>query len=261
MKFDKNVDPELIAEYMEVQERKKVLKNLLGEAFSSDFCNLEFSKILSSVGANSESVILDLGANIGQQIKDTIDIGATIHAFEPHPVIFDLLVRGYGEYENAILLNAAAGASRGKFRLFYKGNAEDVNGGATLLPWKVTGGDNVIDRMKKDSTSKFADVDCYNISEYIENLGKKVKILKIDVEGLEYAILDNLMKTGQIHNIEYILFEDHADCFMYKTWFDIAIKSINRFKNSQIETKIMVWNGFSENNDQILSQIMSKNQV
>ena len=104
--------------YQEVELKTALLNKLLVENFSDRFCDLSFSEILEIIGADSNSLILDLGANIGQQIDESKSFGVIIHAFEPHPVIFNLLSQKYGNSKNVTLLNAAAGTDTGKFRLF-----------------------------------------------------------------------------------------------------------------------------------------------
>ena len=62
--------------------------------------------------------------------------------------------------------------------------------------------------MKK---SKYIFVDTINFSKYIfDNFDRKDKIvLKIDIEGEEYNMLEDMIRTGSIYYINYIFCEWH----------------------------------------------------
>ena len=47
------------------------------------------------------------------------------------------------------------------------------------------------------------------ISNFIKNLNQPVKIIKIDVEGTEADVLNDLFDSGLIYEIEHILVETH----------------------------------------------------
>ena len=222
------------------------LKKMIRRVFDLEHEREDFVEMLNLVGVKEGDLIIDLGANLGQQIDPALDAGAEIHAFEPHPLISSFLRKKYGHLSNVLVKSVAAGASSGKFRLFYKGDGSDINGGASLVPWKMQEGDDPIKRSAKETDSKFADVETIDISEYILSLDRQVKILKIDIEGLEYEVLSRLVHTGAIDKVDFIFFEDHSDCFLFLPWFAGAIHSLKMLEDKIVrggETKVYMWNG------------------
>ena len=70
-----------------------------------------------------------------------------------------------------------------------------------------------------------------------ENITSKI-VLKIDTEGSEYAIIDDLINTGLIDNIDLIIGEGHR--FNDR---DISIDLKNRgFKEIEYKNKNIVYN-------------------
>ena len=238
-----------------VYEKSNILEILLQNELDNNFIEKRFNELLKLFNVKKGDTIIDLGANIGQQVDYALDVGATIHCFEPHPRIFKFLEKKYSDNNSVILKNKAAGIDNGNFRFFYKNSKDEINGGASLLPWKLSDRDSLKERFKQDSTSMFANVKCIDISEYILQQDSRIKILKIDVEGFEYAILDKLISTGTINMIDVILFEDHRECFVYEPWFDTAIEAMTKFANLKSKTKILNWRGSCDDNVSILEDI------
>ncbi|MGQ9655436.1 MAG: FkbM family methyltransferase, partial [Thermodesulfobacteriota bacterium] len=56
---------------------------------------------------------------------------------------------------------------------------------------------------------KFVEVDVIDLCEFIESLNHRVRILKMDVEGVECAILRKMINTGIIEKIDYAFVEMH----------------------------------------------------
>ena len=218
-------------------------KEMLEETFDSSLENIEFSKILEITESDEDSLIIDLGANLGQQIDDIIKIGAEVHAFEPHPIISEFLEKKYEGHSSVIVKKAGAGVANDSMRFFYKGTGEEINGGASLLPWKIHVGPRPEEKLKEDSTANFAEVPVLDIGQYINDLDKQVKILKIDIEGFEYEVLQRLLSSSAIDKIDYILFEDHADCFSYLPWYLSALTALYQFKTRNPATKVFMWKG------------------
>ena len=222
------------------------LKKMIHRVFDLEHEREDFVEMLKLVNVKEGDLIIDLGANLGQQIDPAIDAGAEIHAFEPHPLISSFLRKKYGHLSSVLVKSVAAGSSSGKFRLFYKGDGSDINGGASLVPWKMQEGEDPAKRSAKETDSKFADVETIDVSEYILSLDRQVKILKIDIEGLEYEVLSRLIHTGAIDKVDFIFFEDHSDCFLFLPWFAGAIHSLKMFEDKIVRacgTKVYMWYG------------------
>lgn len=71
-------------------------------------------------------------------------------------------------------------------------------------------GSTLIEEQKgfKDSTKKFM-VECVDISSWVSQFDKF--ILKLDVEGAEYEILEKMLDDGTINKVEHLIIEFHYD--------------------------------------------------
>ena len=45
---------------------------------------------------------------------------------------------------------------------------------------------------------------------------------------------------------DYILFEDHADCFTQLAWFKSALSALQRFETQNPATKVFMWSGIPD---------------
>tara|TARA_Y100001963_G_C6793087_1_gene456773 strand:+ start:3532 stop:4365 length:834 start_codon:yes stop_codon:yes gene_type:complete len=257
--FQNAAQAQAYAVYVECNQKRETVNQKLSEIFDSSMSDLTFLEILNNLGADENSVIIDLGANLGQQIDSSLSVGSVVHAFEPHPKLFKYLERKYRDNKSVTLKKEAAGVENCNLRFFFKGEESDINGGASLLPWKMLGG-HVEERLKKDTSAPHATVKSTDISEYILNLEKNIKILKIDVEGFEYAILKKLIETRAINRVEYILFEDHSDSFLHVPWFNIALEALSLFEeNNLLENnslpKVFMWQGVPTADASLASEI------
>ena len=193
-----------------MSDYKKLVADMIGER--NDEC---ITAVAKSIMMSRGDIMIDLGANIGQQIEYLKGSGVEIHAFEPHPALFSFLEHKYSAEKNITLVNGAADIADGTSRLYFKLGFDRINGGASLDSRKNT-----------VSTALNSDVTCVDISRYIFELEKKVKCLKIDVEGTEYKLIENIISSGAIHNVENILLEDHGEDFQHRGWHQHALKTL-----------------------------------
>jgi hypothetical protein len=52
-------------------------------------------------------------------------------------------------------------------------------------------------------------IECIDLDQFIQSLGRRVRLLKIDIEGSEIAVLNRLMNTGTIGLIDLTVVETH----------------------------------------------------
>lgn len=147
---------------------------------------------------NDEFTVVDLGANYGEFIKALAPTGCKIYAFEPHPVFYEIISNEYEETENVILSNNAMWIQNEKRKFYFKRSKESLNGGATLMEEKT----NILNKNLN------VEVQCLDICDFIDSVGY-VDILKVDVEGAEYELLDRLYESGRHEKVGSIYFEDH----------------------------------------------------
>jgi FkbM family methyltransferase len=204
----------------------------------SAFLNLAYGCILREdveslvdrLGYKEGDIFIDLGANLGQEVEPMSDAGMEVHAFEPHPLMFSFLELKNSDRENLTLLNAAASNFYGNAEFFFKNNDRQINGGASLV-------------REKNGFSSSKTVECIDIASYIKGLGRRVRFLKIDVEGSEYDLLQRLVDEDVLGDIDYILLEDHSDGIFSRSWIDNAVKAVLSTKKYPCSTKILLWYG------------------
>lgn len=136
-----------------------------------------------------DSIVYSLG--VGDSIDLDMDLihhySLTVHAFDPTPYSLEW-VSGLELPDNFKFHPWAAAGNDGTLRLFRRVNKR---GKASDVMW--TADSNAADE------SDFVDAPAYTIATIMQKLGhSRIDVLKIDVEGAEYAILDSL---GDVANL------------------------------------------------------------
>ena len=143
---------------------------------------------------NSKPCIIDCGSNIGMSILyfKCLYPHSTITAFEPDPNAFRLIQENVKQNKltNVTVLNFALDYAPGKVILF--GNQQP--GGLTNS--LITSSD------RKIGTTIFAK----KLSEFID---QSIDLLKIDVEGAEGKIIDDLIFHKKLSAIKKLIIEFH----------------------------------------------------
>jgi len=141
-------------------------------------------------------IVIDCGAYVGNSIKTLKEkySGSEFYAFEP-------IEKYYTEIENnfpAVTLIRKAVWIRNEERDFFLGRGQ----GSSLYSSKRTDGIN---------EANFITVECIDFSAWLkENFDKSQYIvLKLDIEGAEYKVLDRMFKDGTISYIDVLYCEFH----------------------------------------------------
>jgi len=186
--------------------------------------------LIKAIPITSSSIVIDIGANEGQEIEALLSTGCEIHSFEPHPMFFKELYEKYASLSNIHLNQSAAWKSNGKITLYYKRGVLARNGGASLI---------------KDKTnldlSLNVEVECIDIAKYISGLNREVDLLKIDAEGAEYEILDHLFETDAFQKIKNIHYEDHSRKIHTTEWRRLKESTLLKYKKNN--TILNNWHG------------------
>lgn len=181
--------------------------------------------------------IIDVGANKGQSIDFflKIDPQARIVAFEPNTKLFSLLQTKYAAHKNISLQNL--GISNVEAELEFQENIldetstfEPLNPDSKYLEKKA----KVLGVHKKDIIVDRYKVRVIRLADYISHNKDFFDVLKIDVEGHEFACLEGLFDPGETGKlpIRFIQLESHNDD-MY----------LNHDQHAKIE-KLLETNGF-----------------
>ncbi len=151
-----------------------------------------------------EHLIIDCGANVGSISRRLLRASPTLIAFEPHPAAFKVLKERIGHLPNVLCLREGVGARDGSFQLFMHrdGGEDDLQGSksSSLFPTKA----NV-------SSGRSVEVRIRRLSSFIASLKRRVRLLKLDVEGAEVEILNDLIDSGTIGLIDAVIAETHEE--------------------------------------------------
>ncbi len=170
--------------------REQTLRYLFKEIFVDGCysCTLDTEKPL----------ILDCGANIGFAtfyFKHCWP-NATIHAFEPAPDTFRLLEENVraNQLQDVYLHNVALGLAIGKIPLYCE---TDKQGSlrASTMEGRLPTGKTFIVKVPVEPLSKF--------------INDKISLLKVDVEGAEGKVIQELEASGRINQVDTAIIEYH----------------------------------------------------
>jgi FkbM family methyltransferase len=147
-------------------------------------------------------VAIDCGANVGDVTEHLGRSGATVYAFEPNPHAFKVLEERFAGQQNVHCLQQGV-LDRNDIRRLYFHESSDED----ELHWST--GSSLLDYKGNVRKDKYVDTPVIDLSEFIQSLHSRVKVLKIDVEGVEGAILRKLITTGMIHRVDHVFVETH----------------------------------------------------
>lgn len=124
---------------------------------------------------NADSVVFDLGGYVGdfaQQIHNKF--GCRVYVFEPHPQFYETCVDRFKSNGNITVLKYGIADVDGEFYL-----ADDADGSSFLETGKPVSGEIRCELRKIDSVLTELDI-------------KKIDLMKINIEGGEYPLLEHM---------------------------------------------------------------------
>jgi len=158
------------------------------------------------IGLDQNSIIIDIGANVGDVTRIFSKTNARVIAFEPHPKAFNRLQKKFKKTENVEVLNLAAGISDRLVKLYLHEDTnkskDDLSQASSLL----------IDKPNV-SSQFYVNVREIDFSQYINSLALDVDLMKIDIEGYEIELINHLIDCGCIKKIKKIIVETHEKKF------------------------------------------------
>jgi FkbM family methyltransferase len=142
----------------------------------------------------AEPVIVDCGANIGIATLFFAHHypGCRVTAFEPDPKAFAMLAYNTSGLDDVTVHNVALGREKGTIRFYVE---PDMPGSLRMSGIK-----------ERKGNGQTITVDCVPLSSF---LPVDVDLLKIDVEGMEWEILDDLEASGAIAGVQRLAIEYH----------------------------------------------------
>jgi FkbM family methyltransferase len=173
--------------------------------------------LLNNIKFHNDDIIIDIGANNGD-FYFCFDEKIKYYGYEPSPIVFSNLQYNI---KNQNLYNLGLSNSDKQFVDFY---LKDESGDSSILP---------INNYTKKIT-----IETTSLDKEIDKIKEKIKLIKIEAEGLEPEILQGLNKY--LNHVEYIT----IDC-----GFERGVKqesTIAECSNHLIQNNFMMI-GFTKN--------------
>ncbi|MCX7888838.1 MAG: FkbM family methyltransferase [Rhodobacteraceae bacterium] len=146
---------------------------------------------------------IDCGANLGLITRILAEHGAEVHAFEPNPDAFRALERATAAFPNVIRHQKAVLDAPGRMILHHHLNYH-------LNPERFSSRSSLYGEKRNVDGSRGTEVEVIDLAEFIRGLDRPVSLLKLDIEGAEYAVIDKLIATGLIDRVGLVFAETHA---------------------------------------------------
>lgn len=147
-------------------------------------------------------VVIDCGANLGAVTRRLAARGATVYAFEPDPYSFGRLVQAVADLDNVKPIHAAVGDSDGQVELYRSPDFDQRPDDYSIMSSVFASKANV-------SRDHYNVVDQVDLAAFVERLGRRVRLLKMDIEGAEVPVLEHLIATGAIEKVDTAFVETH----------------------------------------------------
>lgn len=191
-----------------LQSVKKIWRKKADLLFKRSFNNSQgiakgkVLHILRSLQINKNDVILDLGANIGDITALFTTTEARIYAFEPNPFAFYVLKQRFMNEDRVYCRPQAVSDQKGIKRLYLHENSEQDQ-----VYWST--GSSLLANKGNVNRNKFVEVEAVDILDVLDEIQGRIKLVKMDVEGMEYRILKRLIDSTAIDKIDHLWVETH----------------------------------------------------
>jgi FkbM family methyltransferase len=148
-------------------------------------------------------IAIDCGANVGRFTVPMAQAGAEVYAFEPNPDAYACLVRSTADFPNVRTFQAALSPEPGPVKLYLHRYAEDD-------PVHFSVGSSLLGSKRSVSADRHVLVDGIRFTDFLAGLGdRRVRLLKMDIEGAEVEVLNELLDAGWHERIDQAFIEVH----------------------------------------------------
>lgn len=160
-----------------------------------------YQKLINLEHINNNSIILDIGANIGD-VTDVImkKYNPNIYCYEPNISCYNYMLKRFKKNSKIKIFNVAVSNFSGKTFLYFHNkstNISEFNERSSLKKEK-----DGLDKNKR------IEVNCINIKEILEK-HNQIDLIKIDIEGSEYEVMPEIIKNKD--KIKMVLCETHGN--------------------------------------------------
>ncbi|SFK60605.1 FkbM family methyltransferase [Brevibacillus centrosporus] len=147
-------------------------------------------------------IAIDCGANVGEVTQRLADKGAFVFAFEPNPFVYQALWNRFKGYPNVICINKGVWHENYQLRLYLHQHYQ-------LDPVGSAYASSILAQHPVTDTSQFVVAEIIDLTQFIDSLNRDIKLVKIDIEGAEFELLEKMVAKGQHKRIEKIVVETH----------------------------------------------------
>jgi FkbM family methyltransferase len=145
-------------------------------------------------------VVIDLGANVGEVSEYFLRKGAIVHAYEPNAHAAQVLLQRLGCKKNLHFYPLAVAGFTGRSKLYLHRDHHESE-----LTYSQAGS---LCSEKDNVCEDFIEIDVVSIRDVLA-AHKHIKLLKIDIEGGEYDIMDEIL--ARLDTIDTVLLETHEN--------------------------------------------------
>lgn len=143
-----------------------------------------------------KKILVDIGSNVGETIrflKEKSGPFDTIYAFEPNPHHSIL----YDDFPDVLLSTSAMWTYNGKVKFNIYGGPADMAASGLYK--------------RSNMEAEEIEVECLDFSEWLKNNldPDDYVILKMDIEGAEFKILEHALNNGGLENVNELYVEHH----------------------------------------------------
>jgi len=161
-----------------------------------------YADLLSRIKLSSSDVAIDCGANVGEITARMASTGATVFAFEPNPYAFQVLQQRFAAMPNVRCIPKGVWDHHDRLRLYLHENA-----GQDQVHWST--GSSLLAYKGNVNPTTYIEVEVVDLAQFIVDLGCDIKVVKIDVEGVECPIINRLIDVGVMKRIGLLVAETH----------------------------------------------------
>jgi len=139
---------------------------------------------------------------VGKVTRHLARSGATVYAFEPNPHAFQILKERFGEKPHVHCIEKGVMDRNGTAKLYLHKDSD-----RRPVHWSTWS--SLLEYKRDMQTDRFVEIEVIDLCEFIDSLNARIKILKMDIEGVESRILKKMIDTGIIDRINHVFVETH----------------------------------------------------
>ena len=147
------------------------------------------------------ALCIDCGANVGLITDIILFMSGRSVCFEPNKTAVNMLQKKYKHNQNVKIEAVAVSDKNSEATLSFYGQYDR---GANICGFKG--------ELEKPKNISYT-VPTIRLAEYINNLPESVYLLKLDIEGAEFDVIPDLIRSGAVNKCKHVVCETHSRFF------------------------------------------------